>query len=87
MAPVRFGIIACSNVARRRFLPALGASTTARLEHVGSRDPAKAGQYAREFSCAKSGSYEAVLADPAVDAVYISTPPSLHTEWVHRASR
>ena len=86
MAPVRFGIIACSNVARRRFLPALGASTAARLERIGSRDLAKAGQYARDFSCAKSGSYEAVLTDPAVDAVYISTPPSRHAEWVHQAA-
>src|SRR5271166_1722808 len=85
-APLRFGIIACSNVARRRFLPALSASTAARLEHVGSRDAAKAAQFAREFSCAKSGAYEAVLADPHVEAVYISTPPSVHEEWVIKAA-
>src|ERR1051325_3550573 len=86
MAPVRFGIIACSSVARRRFLPALGTSTIARLERIGSRDPARAGEFAREFSCAKHGDYEAVLTDPEVDAVYISTPPSLHLEWVRRAT-
>lgn len=85
MPPVRFGIIACSSVARRRFLPALGASTTARLERVGSRDAAKAERFAREFSCAKHGDYESVLNDPEVDAVYVSTPPSLHEEWVLRA--
>lgn len=85
MSPVRFGIIACSSVARRRFLPALTASQAARLVHVGSRDPAKAAQCAREFSCAKSGDYAAVLADPEVEAVYISTPPSLHEEWVLKA--
>jgi predicted dehydrogenase len=85
MSPVRFGIIACSSVARRRFLPALAASRHAQLVHVGSRDRAKAGQYAREFSCVKSGDYDAVLADPEVEAVYISTPPALHEEWVLKA--
>ena len=86
MSPVRFGIIACSSVARRRFLPALAASKVAQLVHVGSRDPAKAAECAREFSVAKSGSYEAVLADPDVEVVYISTPPSLHEEWVLKAA-
>ena len=86
MSPVRFGIIACSSVARRRFLPALAASKLAQLEHVGSRDPAKAGDCAREFSCAKYGDYDDVLADPEVEAVYISTPPSLHEEWVLKAA-
>ena len=86
MAPLRFGIIACSNVARRRFLPALRNSTLARLERIGSRDSAKAEQFAREFSCAKFGDYETVLADPDVDIVYISTPPSLHHDWVLKAA-
>lgn len=85
MSPVRFGIIACSSVARRRFLPALATSKLAQLVHVGSRDPAKAAECAREFSGGKSGDYDAVLADPEVEAVYISTPPSLHEEWVRKA--
>lgn len=85
MSPVRFGIIACSSVARRRFLPALATSKLAQLVHVGSRDPAKAAQWAREFSAVRSGDYDAVLANPDVEAVYISTPPSLHEEWVLKA--
>src|SRR5947209_12648649 len=86
MHPVRFGILACSTVARRRFLPALTGATGARLERVGSRDRAKAEQFAREFSCQKYGTYEEVLADPDVDVVYLSTPPALHAEWVRRAA-
>jgi predicted dehydrogenase len=86
MAPLRFGIIACSKVARRRFLPALLGSNVARLERIGSRDAARAELYAREFSCGKYGGYGAVLADPEVDIVYISTPPSLHLEWVLKAA-
>src|SRR6516225_3847489 len=87
MAPVRFGIIACSSVARRRFLPALRASKLGRLEHVGSRDRFKAQQLGREFNCPKSGSYDEVLANPDVEAVYISTPPSHHDEWVNKSLR
>jgi NDP-hexose-3-ketoreductase len=86
MTPVRFGIIGCSSVARRRMLPAIAASGMAHLERIGSRDSHKAEQFAREFGCAKWGSYEAVLADPEVDAIYISTPPALHQPWVRAAA-
>jgi predicted dehydrogenase len=86
MAAVQFGIIACSSVARRRFLPALKLATGAQLARVGSRDAMKAESFAREFSCPKHGTYESVLADPEINAVYISTPPTLHSEWVHRAA-
>lgn len=85
-SPIRFGIVACSSIARRRFLPALAASDCARLERVGSRDQTKARQFAGDFSCGKHGDYEAVLSDPEVDAVYISTPPSLHEEWALKAA-
>ncbi len=84
---VRFGIIACSSVARRRFLPALQTAANARLERIGSREPAKAKEFAPAFGCAKTGSYEDVLADPAVDAVYISTPAGLHEEWIRKAAQ
>ena len=86
MAVVQFGLIACSRVARRRFLPALQGVDCARLAHVGSRDAAKAAGYAEEFSSPKFGDYTAVLADPDLDAVYISTPPTLHAEWVQQAA-
>ncbi len=86
MAAVQFGIIACSSVARRRFLPALKLASGAQLARIGSRDAVKAEAFAREFSCPKHGSYEAVLADPQINAVYISTPPTLHAEWVHIAA-
>lgn len=85
MSPVRFGLLACSNVARRRFLPALATSTHARLERLGSRDLAKANDFAQSFACAKVGSYDDLLADPDVDAVYLSTPTVEHFRWAIKA--
>ena len=70
----------------RRFLPALVSSPLAKLTFVGSRDKKKAKQYAEEFGAQKFGSYEDVLASKEVDAVYISTPPLLHAEWVKKAA-
>jgi dTDP-3,4-didehydro-2,6-dideoxy-alpha-D-glucose 3-reductase len=82
---LRFGLLACSSVARRRFLPAIKGSQSATLEFVASRDPKKAEAFAREAGCKKTGSYEKLLRDPEIDAVYVSTPPALHEEWVLKA--
>ena len=84
---LRFGIIGCSSVAKRRFLPALQKSASARLERIGSRSPANAAEYASAFSCSKAGSYEAVLDDPDVDAIYISIPVALHEFWLREAAK
>jgi dTDP-3,4-didehydro-2,6-dideoxy-alpha-D-glucose 3-reductase len=86
MKPIRFGLIGCSSIARRRFAPALGKSTSARLERIGSRDAGKAEQFARGLGSPKWGTYEDVMTDPDVDAVYISTPPALHEPWVRVAA-
>jgi predicted dehydrogenase len=86
MKPIRFGLIGCSSIARRRFAPAVRKSTVARLERIGSRDVSKAEQFSRDFNCPKTGSYEDVLTDPDVDAVYISTPPGLHEPWARAAA-
>lgn len=86
MDEVQFGILACSGIAQRRFLPALKLAHGARLGRIGSRDPVKAQRFAQQFGAPRHGTYEEVLADPQINAVYISTPPNLHAQWVHKAA-
>jgi D-xylose 1-dehydrogenase (NADP+, D-xylono-1,5-lactone-forming) len=83
MDPVRFGVLgARSNIARGAVIPAIQAAGGAALVAVGSRTGAVPGDLAH----LDAGSYEAVLADPAVEAVYIPLPNGLHAEWAMRAA-
>ena len=69
-----------------RVLPSLAASDQIRVVAVASRDPAKVRAYAAERGIERAhGSYDALLADPQVEAVYVNLPNSLHTEWTLRA--
>jgi xylose dehydrogenase (NAD/NADP) len=83
MGPVGFGVIgARSYVATRAVIPAIQASGSARLVAVASRGgPVPAG-----LEGVDAGSYEAVLAHPDVEAVYIPLPNGLHHEWTERAA-
>ena len=84
-APVRWGFLSAARV-NRRILAAAEKSSTARVVAVASRDAGRAEAYAVEHGIPRShGSYEALLEDPAVDAVYISLPNSLHVEWSVRS--
>ena len=82
MRRINFGIIGCSNVASRRFVPALLQSQYANLEMIGSRDPQKAKKFADKFKCNRHGTYRDVIADPDIDVIYISTPITLREELV-----
>jgi predicted dehydrogenase len=70
-----------------RINDAIIASGAADIVAVGSRSAERAQAYASEHGIARAhGSYEDLLADPEVDAVYISLPNGLHTEWAIRAA-
>jgi predicted dehydrogenase len=80
--PVRWGIISTANIARGAFLPALRAAGDGVAAVVGSRDLERARVWAEENGVERAaGSYEAVIADDSIDAVYIPLPNSMHAEW------
>ena len=85
MRPVKWGIVSTAHI-NRLVIPPAQASDKCDLIAVASRDAARAETYAREWGIERSyGSYEALLDDPDVDAVYISLPNSMHCEWSIRA--
>jgi predicted dehydrogenase len=84
-APVKLGLLSTAPI-NDAILDAASRSELATVVAVASRDPARAGAYARERGIARvHGSYEALLADPDVEAVYVSVPNALHAEWSIRA--
>jgi predicted dehydrogenase/diketogulonate reductase-like aldo/keto reductase len=86
MTKLRWGILATGNIAKA-FARGVQHSKTGELVAVGSRSQDKANAFAKEFKISrKHGSYEALLADPKVDAVYISTPHPAHAEWAIKAA-
>ena len=69
-------------------IPPLRVSAGNCLLAVASRDSGRAAAYAKEWGIERAhGSYEALLADPEIDAVYIPLPNHLHAEWTIRAAR
>ena len=83
---IRWGLISTARINDALISP-IQKSERSELYAVASRDAAKAQQYAQEKGVANAyGSYEAMLADPQVDAVYISLPNSLHCEWAVKAA-
>jgi len=82
---MRLGLLSTANINRQIIVGARGAGQVD-VVAVGSRDGAKAQTYAGEHGIAKAhGSYEALLEDTDVDAVYISLPNGMHHEWTMRA--
>ena len=82
---MRLGLLSTANINRAILA---GAAKTGRVDvvAVASRDAGRADAYAAEHGIGKAhGSYEALLADPDVDAVYISLPNGMHHEWTMHA--
>ena len=86
-ASLRLGILGCANVARQ-FAAHVAPSTAVRIAAVASRDAAKAAAFAADFGLERHhASYEALLADDGIDAVYIPLPNNLHAPWAVAAAR
>ena len=86
MSPVRWGVLGTAAIATSRFMPALKDAPSARLVAIASRDAAKAKAVAGEFGVPRHfGSYDALIDDPDIEALYIPVPNHLHVEWSARA--
>jgi len=85
MAPVTWGIVSTAAI-NRKVIPGAHASEKVELVGVASREQERAVAYAEEWEIPRAyGSYEALLADPEIEAVYISLPNTLHCEWSIKA--
>jgi D-xylose 1-dehydrogenase (NADP+, D-xylono-1,5-lactone-forming) len=82
---VRVGILSTAHI-NRLLIPGAQASEKVELIAVASREQSKADEYARKWDIERAyGSYDALLEDPDVEAVYISLPNTMHCEWSIRA--
>jgi predicted dehydrogenase len=87
MAKLRWGILGTGHIAGV-FARGVAASQNGELVAVGSRAQASAERFAREFGASRAhGSYEALLADREIAAVYIATPHPEHAAWAFRAAQ
>lgn len=87
MSTLRWGILGTGNIANQ-FARGVAASQRSRISAVGSRSMESARQYAASHGIASAyGSYDDLLTDRAVDAVYVSLPNSMHHEWALKALR
>ena len=85
MTPVRWGVVSTARI-NRKVLPGARAADGVEVIAVGSRDRARGQAFAAEYGIERvHDSYEALLADPDVEAVYIPLPNSLHVPWSVRA--
>lgn len=88
--PIRFGILGCANIART-LIKAMKLLPQVRVHAIASRSITKAQTFAASNNLLPEetkvyGSYEALLDDDEVDAVYIPLPTGLHVEWVLKAA-
>ena len=84
---VRWGVLSTANIGRWAVNPAIQASSNGDLLAVASRDEKRAKEFAAQWDIPDAvGSYEALLANDDIDAVYIPLPNSLHREWTIRAA-
>ncbi len=85
---LKWGILGTGNIAHA-FARGVKASNTGKLVAVGSRSQSSADSFAKEFAIgkpARHASYEALLADRTVEAVYIAVPHPMHAEWAIKAA-
>jgi predicted dehydrogenase len=88
VAPVRWGILGAANIALAKVIPAMQRSALTPVVAIASRSLDKARAAAESLGIRRAyGSYEELITDPEIDAVYNPLPNHLHVEWSIRAAR
>jgi predicted dehydrogenase len=83
---IRWGIISTANIGLQRVIPGMLRAQRGTVDAISSRDEARAKEAAASLGIPKAyGSYEALLADPEIDAVYNPLPNNLHIDWTIKA--
>ena len=87
MGELRWGILGAKSwIARDAIIPAIQKSRNGTVVAAGTRDPGSVLEASGKMDGVRTLSYEALLADPGVDAIYIPLPNSMHLEWAIRAA-
>src|SRR4051794_31324850 len=85
---IRWGVLGVARIATQKVIPATQHSQYSEVVAIASRDETKARAAAAELGIPRAyGSYEALLADPDIDAIYNPLPNHLHLPWSIRAAR
>src|SRR4051794_25664807 len=84
---VSWGVLSTAKIGLDRVIGPMQQADNLSIDAIASRDAARAQAAARQLGIARTyGSYEALLADPGIEAVYIPLPNNLHVEWAERAA-
>jgi predicted dehydrogenase len=84
---INWGVLGAANIALKKVIPAMQAGKYCQISAIASRNLEKAKQAAQELNIPKFyGSYEELLKDPEIEAVYIPLPNHLHLEWAKKAA-
>jgi predicted dehydrogenase len=84
---VRWGVLSTANIGVKKVIPAMQSGQLSTVSAIASRDLAKAKAFAAQLNIPTVyGSYEELLADPNIDAIYNPLPNQLHVPWTIRAA-
>ena len=86
MSKIRWGVLGTANIARNCTIPGMKLASNCELYAIAGRKPEKAAAFKEQFGFEKAyGSYDELVEDPDVQAIYIPLPNDLHLKWVKAA--
>lgn len=81
-----WGVLGTAKIAKNQMIPAIRATADAEVVAVASRDKNRSAKFAESLGIQKSyGTYEELIEDPDIDAIYIALPAAFHCEWSLKA--